>query len=74
MDSCSKHFELDLHFIRDQIQQHQAHFFTYQANTKLLIFLPNLLCIAFIIKFRHKVKVECDPTISLRWILVNKQV
>jgi len=64
MDSRSKHFELRLHFIRDQVEQHQAHFFTYQADTKLLIFLPNLYVLLSLLNL----------DINLRWNVIPPQV
>ena len=64
--SRSKHFELDLHFLRDRVQQHQTHLVHLPGIFEVVDILTKPLSTISFIKFRHKLKVECNPIISLR--------
>jgi len=58
MHSRSKHFDLDLHFVCDRVQQHQAHIVHLPERFQVATILTKPLSTVFFIKFRHKLKVE----------------
>jgi len=73
MHSKTKHFDLDIHFVRDSIKQKQLHLThiprtTQIANilTKIANILTKSLSASSFHSFRNKLMVVLNPTINLR--------
>ena len=64
--SKSKHFELDLHFVRDNVQNRVVQLVHIPGRFQVVDPLTNSVSNSTFFHVRHKLKVVPNPTMSLR--------
>jgi len=69
MHSKTKHFELDLHFVRDNIQQMRVQLIQLPTQFQIADLLTKPISGTTFSRIRDKLMVVINPTISLRGIL-----
>jgi len=74
MHSKSKHFKLDLHFVRDNVQNHMVQLVHIPNNFQVVVPLTKLVSSPTFLRVRHKFKVALNPTISLYGVLGSSYV
>ena len=66
MHSKSKHFELDLHFVRDNVQNCMVQLIHIPGRFQVADPLTKPVSGSTFLRVRHKLKVVPNPTMSLR--------
>ena len=74
LHSKSKHFELDLYFVRDKLVQQQIHVQHIPSQDQIADILTKPLSASAFLKFRSKLRVVDTPPLSLRGDIVDKSV
>jgi len=62
----SKHFELDLHFVRDNVQNHVVQLVHIPSHFQVVHPLTKPVSDSTFLHVRHKLKVVPNPTMTLR--------
>ncbi len=66
MHSKTKHFELDLHFVREEVQQKYIHLVHIPGQYQVADIFTKPISGASFFNFKSKLMVEHIPTTSLR--------